>query len=727
MKRKTLIFFLFLLILPIAYSTTFYENFNNLNLSTSTYQFLGTLCSAGNESFNSNYEWTFCRTQDYFGYKKDVTISSSGSLQINGSTSADNDGYIKVFMPEEINLDDDFYITFEYQHDADGTDSENYYLDMILYILNESEKIEKVTIEITDTNFQAYASFNTNCNIEDLSGTTLLPETLQYFVLTKNDLISNGCIDSFNDATLQDIRFHIYTQGNNEADKIYYLDNLRVTDTPNNLPNVNFTADTSYCYNKTKNVNTIPVDFTINATDDDNDTIYYSFSLKHHLAYNKTIDFDASSCLLQQIPDLCVNWVDFTITDRIYNNELTDTCNFNGDIDTWKYANASQHNIVFYRIGDTLINYLLQDGKNMIQINGFCEGNDKGLYSNFDKAYNKIEFYSYLNNLDINESFMLRLLDSFNLPIVETNITRNDTGVYFYVRNESSIYGPVLFNEIISDETIDFLEIGIIIDREDNLFDLSIGDYSIDTRTKYQDLPTLQDDEHSAFSFSITPNENNTFYLDGYSVSGFYSGPTNWNTTKPTQVITHNLDFIPFTLYVTDEYHLEKGDYVEKTEYVNVELCDYTMAGIIENVEDVTDLDLENQLPLLELSKATIGNALRDYMKDLGYYEKSRYAVGILWIIVFLGILIGGYLTFRAFDMQWALMIPSILCALLSYYLEHTAQFITYLIVVVLGFTPVFSSIFYKRVESKIYVKDEKTNLAGDRVYRENGGPWKYK
>lgn len=379
---------------------------------------------------------------------------------------------------------------------------------------------------------------------------------------------------------------------------IYFLNGT------NELPDFNVTMDKNYfCINDTDS--NIQLNYTINVSDYENDTIYYSIKADEEDLFTvgsfNNLKFTNRVCRFNPV-FLGVNYIGI-LYNYLFNSNNVWYCsedeNFfsgininyispefdtlNNSCEISNYINLSN----FYIDTFTDVNGNLED---MLILNPLCD-NNKEAYLKTDFNI-KNTFFSnniYLTD-NINNTFYITFYQN---PLLSEIITKIK-----FIQNETNNLAVFNINESgefhITDLNITNADVGffnyIAVDysysADTNLYNLTIS--TIDKNSTITNIKGYSDNSLNYLTkyigWSIENDTLNFMYIENFLYGGFTLTPE-WTLQKPNNVTIIGDGLKSLHFYITDNIHLNK-DFVYKTEYINIESGDVCIDR--ENLLDTT-------------------------------------------------------------------------------------------------------------------------------------------
>lgn len=469
------------------------------------------------------------------------------------------------------------------------------------------------------------------------------------------DYDSDCCID-YNYAKVDEFRLgykNYYYGSKGWLDEIY-LSNLSSTIYENDFPDVNFSVEsTVVCYDD--DLGYAQFNITLNVTDTDGDTIYYSLDEDVVNNYNFVWDFEK----LENLLGFTLKGRDTSPLNYVVNR--TGNCLVNSEL---MYYDPSKLNII-YNDNDDMDTLVQFDDGYGLELESSCYGSDKKVLFGIPYLIDNIVLQSSIYGLDQGENLTINLYDSSLDLIFNITLKGENSNLTIYL-DDSLLY------ETDSDTDFFMLKISNSIYKEEpTIYDLYLDTHNYSIILADQDVGNSD----RVFYIEYDYNELTSAVLSAIGIGGQLYSPV-WVINEPddSDFRIHTPDVTKmFTLYVTDSFHMNYSYW--KSEYLltsdGSEDC-----GIFE----------DSEIDLRVLSKAYLGNSLRFYLQDIGLYETGKSVLWVLWLFIFLGGLVGTILI-KQFDVTLPLLTASGLCFIIAFLVDYSVHIVTHLTIfaIVLG------------------------------------------
>lgn len=345
-------------------------------------------------------------------------------------------------------------------------------------------------------------------------------------------------------------------------------------------------------------------------------------------------------------------------TEDIYDNFVHNST-FSGlcPIDTWKYTELF-HSITEYENGVGLESWQLL-------LNGNCRDEDHSVI--YDTGYNSysanIEFE--VNDLDIGDVLNLTLLDAFlDDNYLHLNFYRNNSQFYIEAGNGSILHNfssssssyRIQISNTYDNQDVHYIEVryvtGLVIDT---IFE---GTFQYDDSSK------------DKFKYVKLGIDSGGEILIDY-ILGTYVGETlSWSEQQPNNITFYKPDYKHVFYYVTDSWHYP-DEYNEQNYWIR-----------LEQKERCYDLDYEDVDEYIDV----LGNPLRGFLDYLDIDEEMQTALYILFFILFVFFNVSYYkMTKGNISLTISGLLSSLICFIFSYVLAYSSQMVVFLIIFALS------------------------------------------
>lgn len=460
-----------------------------------------------------------------------------------------------------------------------------------------------------------------------------------------------------------------------------YLDNLTISgifNGSNDLPffNISWNINSTYLCIENSTVET-QLNFTINATDLENDTIYYGIDTSNGATNQDVYKFTyydnvfGTSCIPGSNPIFTCNPnEDFSVNEIIQNNN--DYCSLNVGFYNSSYLN--------YIISDSLrYNY----GTYKLYIQDSCKGNNKGVLYKLNYPVKNFVFSTGIYDLEETESLVFKSLSSSLSENLILNFSNENNRII--IRNFDSLGN----NKIVMNKSkVDFdLNSSLLFQVSLNnnfIIDLYIQDSNNSNFYNFTNLITST--EFTEYlSFTLISGE---IGLEDYSLTT-YLDELSYSTVKPNNVTVQGLGTYTYSIAVTDTDHLNNNyDYdtieitlIDKT--VNSNLCSLDL-----NTQALTNIKKPSTRSfwfVFSLLKVTLGDKARSFFISLGLIEIVPIVLGFVLFIIFIVGNIGVFFATGKLNITPPLIMVSFGGLFFSYLLSFTDGIIFYGFILLLG------------------------------------------
>lgn len=641
--RKYIYILIFLLIITSVYSIQSNINFTETWNSASD-QFFDTT-DLPNVSINdlvSSSSFTADLGIYYVGQLDDVTPFPTG--RINLSTKWNNQGkqvqsfmdnsqenpVLWTFFLDRLTIFND--TTFSYQMNTSGTPaSYNLY-----------------TIFGNSTNDCSLLLTNAGSQDTTVNQRYCRKSTIPYSCTT-NIGVSPGEIKQFNfsfgdgqecngTADIENIDRMVFTSTGINSNIIF--DNIvlnNVLNGSNALPTFNFSVNNAIACVPNE-FDSVIFNFSINATDFENDTIYYAIST-NPFNTSELVSFTKKTCNIEQF--FCAAIPDFTFINRVI--EDTKSCEINLEPVLLNY-NTSKLNLVADFTSEYDIFFGFQELQAyLLELNGNCTAIDISATRRFSyvlpspliKPQIKQSFY----NIDSNDNFELFLSDNTYEEIYSILfLSVNDTYMNIFNLNNSDgeIDFPIDWHLIGNISHNGFLNVEILAQSDGLNFDLNL--VSEFESKSIRNLTNFFQQNKLIQIYGIDYTNVTFMRTSAFSYGGVAVKP-DFSTLKPTSINISGVGKNFITLFVTDDKHLP-NDFSIDTE--TIQILSNDMCIDTNNIFDQDDNLLEfqnknNHTGILLLISKLIWFLQFPYrlFKSFGLVDTLQWAVTIFTIIGF--------------------------------------------------------------------------------------------
>lgn len=383
----------------------------------------------------------------------------------------------------------------------------------------------------------------------------------------------------------------VHTNGNpvNISIRNFYIYNVTNVSTINSLPITDLSYNTTECYNSSNN-NLVNVSLSINSTDNEGDTIYYSLvdSITNQLTFKQAFESTPES----EVTSIFNN---NTFVNKYYSTVGGDkNYQFNKSI----YTNCRWNELIFNDIW--LSSTDCYTSHDCLFISNTCSQQplvigDLNIKQNFTFLYDVIlkkdvgnvpytitDFWLVDKSNSFDNAIDIRFNYTNNMIILsKLNLSGSDTFFNGTIGTMRSLRVVGKFNE-----SNNKFKYSVYVWNGSKIFSNMATPYVYTTYGTYILLAnsgefTLNNSNPSYLVYIPQSPYNEEFVLDNiYAYSSF--GVNNWTTTKPTDILLQSSGNFNFILKVTDEPHKD-SNYTSYPIYLTIQDCKYQINSV-ENV-----------------------------------------------------------------------------------------------------------------------------------------------
>lgn len=706
MRKRLVIFFLFLLVIPIAFSvqtninfyedwgtTTWYryyghpytfENYGNdrsIKVDRTAYDAVPLQANTSFLDLNFNNEWRLFTTNAVQDWVRSVNASNvttwyKNNTKVGLNIGSGNVGFIVIAT--ELNTPVYFADDTEFSYYFAYATEEQAQYDLCFY--SQTDDITFCIVLADDGaggsnecgGLKETDNSSTYC-IEAPMEEDEAHQSFTYYNWTMGNVSAYAALGDFDDGydnltkehpnTIFDYMYlKFYSAGNTVFDDLTIINLKNGT---NELPVFNVTFEETYrCieYNETFPQS---IDLVLDVYDPEGGVIYYGTST-YATNYSSFFDFTKNYCVFRgfsyytdydllgenldlYIPPVCYGYSNVNDIYDYFVANKTDTCIIkpyhDSYIDEYHYLEKRQN-----ALGEESIQLVL---------NSDCTGTDKSvLFDSETNSYSgNVEFE--VNGLEIGDILNLTLLDNeFQDNYLHLNFYRNNSQFYIEASN-----GTIINNFSTSSESYR-IKLSNTYDNQDNFYIEVRYITGITLDTIFEDTFQYGDTDKDEFKYVKYGIDDGDDISIDYMFYTLQKMSIIWGTQQPNNVTRYYSGYSHHFFYVTDDYHYP-DEYAEKDYWIRIEQKEHCFDVDTEDIDAIVDV---------------LGNPLRSFLNYQGITNEMKTMLYVLFFFLFVVFNVMHYKSNGTINLALSGLLSSFISFILAYTLKFSIQMVVFLI-----------------------------------------------